>query len=211
MPDIVLKNKNGENVTYENVETVTFDTPVENEQAIFTYGQAVSGVELIPNFANGDQVIAETQGVLVKSGVIKKPATLLPENIKNGIEVAGVTGNFEGNGLENVPIELNLANGNQTVTAPDGYMVKSAIIQKPETLVPENIAEGVEIAGVVGRFQGGDLDEALRYFDINIDVKEGTASIVNKVRYDKLYKDTGKYDVTIPESFCGCNVQISSQ
>jgi hypothetical protein len=34
--------------------------------------------------------------------------------------------------------------------------VKSAIIQKPETLVPENIAEGVDIAGIVGTLAATD-------------------------------------------------------
>ena len=208
MPDIVLKNKKGEDVTHEDIETVTFDTPIENEQAIFTYGQAVSGVELIPNFAEGDQVIAETQGVLVRSGVIKKPETLVAENIKSGVEIAGVTGEFEGNALENVPIALDLSEGNQTITAPEGYLVKSAIIQKPETLIPSNIAEGVDIGGVVGTFQGGSgLDEAVRYFDVSIDPKKSEI-IITKVHYDKIYEDTGSYDVTIPDVLCGCNVLI---
>lgn len=57
--------------------------------------------------------------------------------------------------LEDVPIELNLSNGNQTVLAPEGYGVKSAIITKPETLIPENIAEGVTIAGVEGTLVSG--------------------------------------------------------
>lgn len=33
--------------------------------------------------------------------------------------------------------------------------MKSAIIQKPETLIPENIAEGVDIAGIVGTLAAG--------------------------------------------------------
>lgn len=33
--------------------------------------------------------------------------------------------------------------------------VKSAIIQKPETLIPENIAEGVDIAGIIGTLAAG--------------------------------------------------------
>lgn len=57
--------------------------------------------------------------------------------------------------LENVPIALDFTGGNQTITAPDGALVKSAIIQKPENLIPAKIAEGVDIAGIVGTLAAG--------------------------------------------------------
>ena len=65
--------------------------------------------------------------------------------------------------IEDLPIDVDFSEGDQTVTAPDGYLVKSAILQKPETLVPENIAKDVDIAGVVGTMSagGGGLDEWL--------------------------------------------------
>lgn len=65
----------------------------------------------------------------------------------------------EGEAVENVPITLYLSDGDQTVTAPDGMLVKSAIILKPENLKPENIAKDVDIAGVVGEFEGGIGEE----------------------------------------------------
>ena len=61
--------------------------------------------------------------------------------------------------LENVLIQPNFSNGDQSFSAPDEMAVKSAIIQKPETLIPENIAEGVDIAGIIGTLAssgGGD-------------------------------------------------------
>ena len=57
--------------------------------------------------------------------------------------------------LENVEIDLTLADGDQVISVPDGYAVKSAIIKKPETLIPENIVKDIEIAGVVGTSVGG--------------------------------------------------------
>lgn len=57
--------------------------------------------------------------------------------------------------LEGIELELYLADGDQPVSVPDGYVVKSAIIKKPATLIPENIAKDVEIAGVVGTHAGG--------------------------------------------------------
>lgn len=63
--------------------------------------------------------------------------------------------------VENLPIALDFSDGDQEIVAPDGVLVKSAIIQKPETLNPENIAEGVNIAGIVGTLAagGGTSDE----------------------------------------------------
>lgn len=56
--------------------------------------------------------------------------------------------------LEDLEIDLNLSDGNQTLSVSDGSLVKSAIIKKPDTLKPENIAEGIDIAGVIGTFEG---------------------------------------------------------
>lgn len=73
-----------------------------------------------------------------------------PETVQNAITqaIADAT-------LEDVPIEVDFSAGNQTISAPDGLLVKTAILQKPETLLPENIAEGINIAGVVGTLAGG--------------------------------------------------------
>lgn len=57
--------------------------------------------------------------------------------------------------VENMPIALDFSGGDQEIVAPDGMVVKSAIIQQPATLIPENIAEGVNIAGIVGALAGG--------------------------------------------------------
>ena len=212
MPDIVLKNKDGEDVTYSGIETVTFDTPTQEKGATFTYGTAVSDIPIELNLASGNQRVSVPEGVLVKSGIIQKPSALTPENIKSGVEIAGVTGNFIGNALENIPIELDLVDGNQTITAPDGYLVKSAIIQKPEGLLPENIAVGVEIGGVVGTFQGGGkvvLDEELKYLNCYIDPVAETV-MVEQILFDKIYADTGSYDVAIPDTLLGYPVVIKT-
>lgn len=52
--------------------------------------------------------------------------------------------------LEDLPISLDFSAGDMEIVAPDGTLVKSAIIQKPAYLTPAYIAEGIDIAGVVG-------------------------------------------------------------
>ena len=71
-------------------------------------------------------------------------------------EIAGITG---GGGdltlLEGLSFELDFSNGDMPFAAPSGYAVKSAIVKQPATLIPANIKSGVEVAGIVGTFEGG--------------------------------------------------------
>jgi hypothetical protein len=94
MPDIILKDRNGNDVTYEGIETVTFDTTTQGKQATFTAGVAVEGLEIVPDFSGGDMAVAAGEGALVKSAIIKTPENLAPENIRNGARVGGVEGAF---------------------------------------------------------------------------------------------------------------------
>ena len=64
--------------------------------------------------------------------------------------------------IDNIDITPDFSLGNQFIVAQEGYAVKGATILKPETLIPENIAEGVEIAGVVGTMAGGSSND-VRY------------------------------------------------
>lgn len=145
---------------YENIPKVwlTHPTSTEDEPVLvpFTYGEAVSK-EIEPDFSGGDMVVPIEEGELVTEMTVNKPDTLLPKNIRIGIEVAGVTGEFLGD-TEEATVELAMADGDQIVlSSAEGKVLSKVTIQKPETLVPENIAEGVTIGGVVGTFRGGDV------------------------------------------------------
>lgn len=95
MQDIILKTIDGTQNTYQNVDKIAIPTP-DGSTAIFTEGQAVSKT-VEPNFASGiDMTVPITDGELVTKLVVKKPDTLVPENISKGVTVAGVTGTAEG-------------------------------------------------------------------------------------------------------------------
>lgn len=49
-------------------------------------------------------------------------------------------------------VDLDLSDGNQTVNPDSGKALNKVVIKKPDTLVPENIKEGVVIAGVTGTY-----------------------------------------------------------
>ncbi len=57
--------------------------------------------------------------------------------------------------LEGLEIALDFSVGDMPIEAPNGTAVKSAIIKKPETLIPENIAKDVVVAGIAGTHEGG--------------------------------------------------------
>lgn len=63
---------------------------------------------------------------------------------------------------------------------------------------------------IEGYGKGGGLDdEYLKYFSYTID--QSTATILlYSIHYDKIYEDTGSYDVTIPDTIAGMNVIIVS-
>lgn len=115
----------------------------------YTYGELLDGVQITPNFVDGDQHITVPDGSLVKKATILKPDTLRPENIKQGVEIAGITGDYVPE-TEEVTVELDMADGNQTITPSEGKLLAKATVKRPETLVPENILLGVEIGGVAG-------------------------------------------------------------
>lgn len=149
--DIVLYDRTGEPVTYEGIETITTDTPTDGERATFTYGTLLGGVEIEPNFKDGNQKLSVPDGKLIKEATVKKPETLVPENILAGVEIAGIVGTHKDDTvLTGMEIPLDMAEGDQKLSVPDGYVVKTAVIKKPETLMPENIVKGTIIAGVVG-------------------------------------------------------------
>lgn len=152
---IVLKDRNGEDVTYTGIKTVTFDTPTEGEQVTFTLGVEQTGKEVELALADGDQTVKADDGKLLKELTIKKPETLLPENIRSGMTVAGVVGEFIGD-TEEATVALSMADGDQVIEpSAEGKVLSKVTITKPETLVPENIAAGVDIAGIIGTFAGG--------------------------------------------------------
>ena len=165
MADITLKDRFGEQKVFSGVDTVVLNTTEDGVTQVFSKGVAVSGVEIVPDFSYGDMHVSAGEDILVKAAVIKKPETLLPDNIAEGVEVAGVVGTLSMQEvLEDVPVELDFTGGNQTISAPEGYLVKSAVIQKPDTLAPSNIVKGIAIAGITGTYEGGTSISGTWYF-----------------------------------------------
>lgn len=213
---VILKDRDGNDKEYYGVRAVKLVTTDGGTQ-IFTKGEPTDDYPITLDFSSGtDQTVTAPDGVLVRSAVIQKPDTMLPENIREGVTIGGVEGTMPAYELlEDLPIGLDFSSGtDQTVTAPGGMAVKSAIIQKPDTLVPENIAEGIDVAGVVGTLKGGGVDlgedDYLKYFVYQLDV-ENKDLIIFGIRYAKLYEETGSYDVNVPDKFGEYDVVLAAE
>ena len=211
MPDIVLKNKNGESVTYEGIETVTFDTPTEERGATFIHGTPVENVPVELDLADGNQTVTVPDGYFAKSAVIQKPESLTPENIKLGVDIAGVVGELVGTGVEET-VDLDFSEGSQVVTPPEGTLYSQVTINKPEELVPENIAKGVTIGGIVGTMIAPSFDVSdpnLRYFSYCLDAENELITLY-QIFYDKIYEDTGTYNFAIPDTIGAYSVVVKA-
>ena len=104
----------------------------------------------------GDQTILPDANMTMEKAIVKKPATLIPSNIKQGVSIGGVVGELTTTGKEEVEVseELNMANGNLVISPPDNTKTLSQVtIIKPDTFIAQNIKNGVNIGGVVGTLQ----------------------------------------------------------
>ena len=54
-------------------------------------------------------------------------------------------------------VPLNMAEGNQIIRPKIGCVLSEVVVEKPDTLSPENILKGVNIGGVVGSYAGPPL------------------------------------------------------
>ena len=211
MADVKLLKYDGTEQQYPGVERVQLAT-VGGGTAIFSYGEAVEGIEISPDFSSGDMTVDAPAGTLVKSAVIKRPDTLIPENIPVGTNIAGVDGGMVIPDKVNTEITLDFSDGAMEVVPDAGTVFEKVTIPVPEGLVPENIAKDATVAGITGTHSGGGglvLDNFLKYFLYNINMEENTITLY-KIFYDLLYADTGSYDIEIPGEISGMSVIINS-
>jgi len=205
---IVLKDRNGKDVAYYGIETVTFDTTTEGKQQTYTKGVKEDKTVAL-DMAAGDLVIEPEKDKLFGKVTVTKPETMTTENIRSGVEIGGVVGDFIGD-TEETTVPLSMAEGDQVIEPSDALKVLSRVtVQKPETLIPENIKEGVDIAGIIGELSGDGLAAPeLKYCLCQIDTVAKTI-VIHRILYDQIYADTGSYDVTIPD-VSGYSVYINA-
>ena len=69
------------------------------------------------NMATGNQTVLPDEGMTLSSATIIKPDTMIPENIKVGVNIGGVVGTFEGSAPEQYITETYFPNNGEVKSA----------------------------------------------------------------------------------------------
>lgn len=109
--------------------------------------------------ANANQVIINGETILDL-----RSDTVNPETLKKGYTAhdksgAQITGTLEVPATEERMVELSMPSGNQVILPTSGKVMSKVTVQKPDTLLPENIKKDVVIGGVTGALEAGDTSE----------------------------------------------------
>lgn len=97
MADVILKNWDGEEITYSGIDTLAVATP-EGELVKFTQGELGEDITADADFSGGDMVLERADGNFIRRATVKKPVNLVPGNIMKDVEIAGIIGTAEGSG-----------------------------------------------------------------------------------------------------------------
>ena len=109
--------------------------------------------------ANANEVIVNGETILdlrsdtVTSKTLQKGYTA---HDKSGTKI---TGTLEVPATEEQTVELSMLSGNQVIQPTNGKVMSKVTVQKPDTLLPENIKKGVVIGGVTGTLEAGGTRE----------------------------------------------------
>lgn len=150
--------------TFSNVETIKCPTDDGGTQ-IFETQKERQAKTVSLSLSEGNQEITPDDGKVLSNVTIEKPESLVPENIRSGVDIGGVEGSLVEPTLTAETIALNMVDGDQILTAPDGTAYSTVTITKPSTLVPENIRIGIDIGGIEGEY-GGEGASSIEWDDI---------------------------------------------
>ena len=103
--------------------------------------------------ASGNQTITPTRGKTLSQVVVKKPATMLPENIKKDVNIGGVTGTLESGGGG----ELNIHYGDTAPEDTSKLWVKTAEPDSVEISPDFGYGEAVQTTGVASGFPTSNI------------------------------------------------------
>lgn len=126
--------KEGTKFTTQQLDTQAAKTvtPSAAQQTAVASGKYTTGdvvVAAVPteektvelSMTSGDQTVIPSSGKFLSAVTVKKPATMLPENIKKGVSIGGVVGTLEEANLQDEKSVSVTANGTVEVTPDEGY------------------------------------------------------------------------------------------
>lgn len=180
--------------------------------------ELLENVEIPVDFSNGNQTVEAEEGKAIKSAVIQKPAELVAENIKENTTIAGIAGTLPVYELTEKNVELDFSAGDAVVMAESRKPFSKVTINKPETLVAENIAKNVNIAGIIGTLESGGGDDIGAEKYLEEQVAEVVLPNAESIKPYAFYYDTVLTNIVMPKvksigdyAFYGCtNLALTS-
>ena len=142
--------------------------------------------------ANANQVIVNGETILDLRSDTVTPETLQKGYTAHDKSGAQITGTLEVPATEEQTVELSMPSGNQVIQPTSGKVMSKVTVQKPATLLPENIKKDVVIGGVTGTLEGGGSANIQESKSVTI-TSNGTTTVTPDAGYDAL----GKVDVTV--------------
>lgn len=173
-------------VTYNNVEIPLYTKPEQEK----TITPTAIGVAVTPDI-----------GYTLSKVTVNGDSNLTVEHIKSGVKIFGVTGTYNNAKPEQIKtVDLSMASGNQVISPDNGKVLSKVIINKPSTLIPDNIKKNVNIGGVVGTLESssGSSTTASNIITFECTANSNTFSISHDILVangidteDKFYKIVG--------------------
>lgn len=136
MADIVLRDRSGNPVEYPGVERIKLNTTGGETVEFVDPALIPESVEktIDPDFSGGNIVETPEAGTMFSKVTVNKPATLDPQYIAEGVNIAGIVGTLAAGGGSNVKIAAGtykyVASGNTEVIHNLG-VVPDCIIMIP--------------------------------------------------------------------------------
>ena len=141
--------------------------------------------QYVNKVAVNGQTVLDLSGDTVYPGMLAKGITA---HDKSG---AQITGTLEVPATEERTVELSMPSGNQVILPTSGKVMRKVTVQKPATLLSENIKKDVVIGGVTGALEaGGGSVQPSKSVSIT---QNGTTTITPDTGYDAL----GKVEISV--------------
>lgn len=150
--------------------------------------------------ANANQVIVNGETILDLRSDTVTPATLQKGSTAHDKSGTKITGTLEVPATEEQTVELSMLSGNQIIQPTSGKVMRKVTVQKPVTLLPENIKKDVVIGGVAGTLEaietGIDTSDATA---VAGDIVEGQTAYVNGAKVTGTRKKTNLLYISSPQ------------
>lgn len=137
-------------------------------------------------------------------------SNITQNNIRDGIEILGIVGNYSGESptLESITEDPDFSNGNQVVTPSSGYDgISQVTFNRPSTLIPNNVKKDVNIAGIVGTYEGSS-SPSLQSKTLTPDFSNGNVTVGADSGYDGLSQVIIQKDSDLIRSNVKKNVEL---